>query len=235
MALAAMGSCWHTQAWADDAEGTQTVLLAASATQTTADPAAPRDPQTEPESEPLPAGTPIAVPTKTAWIKVLGWSADGSRLAFRAGAAATANRPGDPCTIVRLRPTGQVAATLVVQRDILQALIDRRIHSVRSAPSEAVSDKDVLLAPLDERLAAVVRDAPMELAVLRRDRTGRYQPVLRQPIAAGEALQAWAFGNPTGTLVAVVAEVRTDRGHSAYLFVIPTTTPTPPTSGAGQP
>jgi hypothetical protein len=257
--LAMTCCCWHTTAWAEEtgpdhhvgvASGAvsdntahrdtevglgQAAVLSVHATQTEAEPVPAKDQPSGPAKDTLPAGRVVAVPARTAWIKFLGWSADGSRLAFRPGAAATANRPGDPCTIVRLGPTGHIAATLVVQRDVMQALIDRRIHSVRSAPSEAVSDTDVLLAPLDERLAAVVRDAPTELAVLRRDRSGRYQPVLRQPLAAGDSLQAWAYGNPTGTLVAVVAEVASGQDKFAYLFVIPTTAPTPPSSGAGQP
>lgn len=167
-------------------------------------------------------GQEVTLPAGSAWVRFLGWSAEGNRIAFRTGPQGAANRPGDPCTVVRVGPGGATQARLRVEGDTLKALGERRIHSVKPAVREAVTPGDVLLGAGDTLFAVVGRDHPAELAVLRRTPEGHYQAVWRQALVREAPFDAWAWPSPTGTLWAIAIESGPETKRRAFLILVPT-------------
>lgn len=155
-----------------------------------------------------------------AWVRFLGWSADGRRIAWRAGSSASSNVPGQPCLIARLDADGRELDRLRVDEAVGEALVSRRIHSVPAAPRERVTALDVLTRSANGRLwAALGRE---RLAALLVKDAGGYQPLWRWPLrAVATAVDLTAFDNPQGDLLALVVEVRLGRRSAAALLVMP--------------
>lgn len=167
-------------------------------------------------------GQVVALPAGSAWVRFLGWSTEGNRIAFRSGPQGAANRPGDPCTVLRVGPDGATQARLRVEGNTLKALGERRIHSVKPAAREAVTPNDVLLGAGETLFAVVHREAPAELAVLRKEPDGRYYAVWREALARSAPFDAWAWPSPTGTLWAIAIESGPETKKRAFLILVPT-------------
>lgn len=156
-----------------------------------------------------------------AWVRFLGWSADGRRLAWRSGSQASSNVPGQPCLVARLDDAGRELDRLRIDESVTEALVSRRIHSVAPAPRERVTPLDMLVRSSNGQLwAALSRDRLAAVLVKARD---GYQPLWRWPLrAVATAIDLTAFENSRGDLLALVIQVQLGRRSAAALLVVPT-------------
>jgi hypothetical protein len=156
-----------------------------------------------------------------AWVRFLGWSADGRRMAWRSGSQASSNVPGQPCLVARLDDSGRELDRLRIDESVTEGLVSRRIHSVPQAPRERVSPLDVLVRSSNGQLwAALSRD---RLAAVLVKASGGYQPLWRWPLrAVATAIDLTAFENGQGDLLALLVQVQLGRRSAAALLVVPT-------------
>ncbi len=157
-----------------------------------------------------------------AWIQWLGWSPDSRRLAIRQGSATEPRRPGLPIEINRLDAHGAVVERAHVERDVLGALHQRRIHVEPPVAMQVVKPSDVLLkANRGELFAIAVRGDPAYGAVLVKDGSEyvvRAQWPVRSP---AKEVTAFAWQSPDGRLLAIVATTGTGARSQAQLVVMP--------------
>jgi hypothetical protein len=159
-----------------------------------------------------------------AWMKFLGWSSDGTRIAWREGAAGGRSRPGDPVRIARLDESGVIVDRLFVRDDVSKYLQVRRIRIANGnlAQAEQVTPADVVLRVKSGRLFAVaVRGQPAQVAVLEK-RTDGYEPVALMPVRSPTAqVRAEGWESPDGRLVAFVVHSGSGAARQATLVVVP--------------
>lgn len=175
--------------------------------------------------------TPLA---SAAWVRFLGWSADGRRVAWRTGSQGQFNTPGQPCEIARLRASGQLQDRVHISGDVTAALVARHIHSVPLAVRQQVTPRDGLVRDRAGHLwAGLVRD---NLAAVLYKRDKAYLPLWRMALpAVAISVDLAGFENPQGDLMALVIEARMGRATAAALVVVPTSLDLPdavsPTDG----
>lgn len=156
-----------------------------------------------------------------AWVRFLGWSADGRRIAWRAGPQGQYNTPGQPCDIARLDASGRVVDQVHIAGDVTAALVARRIHSVPLGTHQQVTARDGLVRDRAGHLwAGLVRD---NLAAILYKRDKAYLPLWRMALPASAlSVDLVGFENPIGDLMALVIEARMGRATAAALLVVPT-------------
>lgn len=163
--------------------------------------------------------TPLAA---APWVRFLGWSADGRRVAWRSGTTGQFNVPGQPCDIARVNAAGQLVDRTHIASEITAALVARRIHSVPLSDQQQVTARDALVRDRAGHLwAGLVRD---NLAAILYKRTRHYQPLWKTALPAPSAAVTLAgFESPAGDLIALVLEARMGRTSAATLLILPTT------------
>jgi hypothetical protein len=166
---------------------------------------------------------------RAAWLRFLGWSADGRRIAWRSGSPASSNVPGQPCLVARLDDGGRELDRLRIDESVTEALVSRRIHSVPAVPRERVTPRDMLVRSSNGQLwAALGRDRLAAVLVKARD---GYQPLWRWPLrAVVTAIDLTAFENAQGDLLALVVQLQLGRHSAAALLVVPTQLDLPATA-----
>lgn len=160
-----------------------------------------------------------------AWLKVLGWSRDGSWLAWRGSRHAARNQPGRPCTLARFEDGRALVAELIDLRDQVARQLERHtVHSVQTVRSEQVSPIDVVFKTRDGALlVAVVREG--QVALLRKV-AGDYIAVWRRRLAhASDQLRAFAWQAPVGSLLAIVLQTGVEPGSEADLLLVDLASP----------
>lgn len=156
------------------------------------------------------------------WIKWLGWSGDGLRIAWREGAFGTGNSPGKPIWIARLNAQGAIVDRHYRQADVQKALDTRGIRRRGQAEIEELTPLDALVRTrAGEVLAVAVRGAPPVLAVLRRNGDDYDVVARRQVIGPVETLRVNAAESPDGRLLALVVHTGRVKRRQASLLVIP--------------
>ncbi len=166
-------------------------------------------------------------------MRFLGWSADGTRVAWRAGPQGKLNKPGQPFEIARVDTNGSLQDRIHVATDITAALVAGRIHSVPLAERQQVTPRDALVQDRSGHLwAGLVRD---NLAAILYKTHKAYQPLWRRVLpAAAVSVDLAGFESPTGGLIALVIEARMGRATAAALLVVPTAVELPSTASPSQ-
>ena len=178
-------------------------------------------PQMAIASEATAARSGVSPLASAAWVRFLGWSADGRRVAWRTGTQGQFNIPGQPCDIARLHPSGRIQDRVHVTGDVTAALVARHIHSVPLAARQQVTARDGLVQDRAGHLwAGLVRD---NLAAILYKRDKAYLPLWRMALpTVALSVDLAGFENPKGDLMALVIEARMGRATAAALLVVPT-------------
>ncbi|MSP91985.1 MAG: hypothetical protein EXR79_09340 [Myxococcales bacterium] len=158
-----------------------------------------------------------------AWMQWLGWSDDGTRLAWREGGPDATAAPGQPAEVARLDEWGAITSRLHLTGRIGWSLARRTIRVRAPAQQSRAAAADVLVrADSGPGFAVVARRVPPELAVLRSIEGKGYQPVARVPVRTPALpLDVAAFPDPTGRLMAIIAHTGAGRLRQATLLVVP--------------
>ena len=201
---------------------------------TTPRPAAARSAEPHADAQPEPAvelpiaATPelIAWPNPSsppAWIQWLGWSNDGTRVAWRQGPEWAQLLTGTPIEIVRVDQRGASVAHLHQRGNPAVALRERHIRSTEPLFVERKSERDVLLRTSNGRtLAIVVRPGPTSTAAVLEKNRSSYDPIARWLVRGpGNRVDVMAFEDLSHRLLALV--VHTDSGpvRQAQLALVP--------------
>lgn len=158
-----------------------------------------------------------------AWIQWLGWSPDGTRLAWRQGPEWAQLLPGTPIEIVRLDARGNVVTHVHQRQNPGAALKARGIRSTEPLFVERKTERDVLLQTSTGRtFALVVRPGRTSVAAVLEKNRRSYEPIARWLVRGpAERVNVMAFEDLGHRLLALV--VHTDSGplRQAHLAVVP--------------
>ncbi|MBP46884.1 MAG: hypothetical protein CMH53_03015 [Myxococcales bacterium] len=161
----------------------------------------------------------LAVP---AWVKWIGWSKSGDRLAWRTGKAGTGNNVGAPVWLGHLDFQGTLVKRRFLAHEPGRRLKKATVRRRSRATSRPAGPLDVVMrTPRGEFFAVALRPDMQRLAILRRQGQD-YQPVVQMAVAGhSKRVLAWGYPSPNGRWLAVAIHVGRARAQRAMLIIVP--------------